>query len=169
MAAGQGATIFNKPSDRQVAIVRDFSGTRRAVFDAWTNPAHLPHWMTGPDGWSMTVCERDLRPGGEHRSVWRHRDGSQMEIRGVFREIRPPQRIVFSESWGGSWPETANTITLVEQQGQTTMTLMIVYPSSEARDAALASGMKDGLSVNFDHLDQYLRGMAEQGADKATA
>ena len=97
--------------------------------------------------------------GGRHRSVWRHRDGSEMEIHGVFQEVRPPQRLVFSESWGGDWPETLNTVTLVEGQGRTTVTMTVTYPTRDARDAALESGMKQGIGLNFARLEEYLRAM----------
>ena len=79
-----------------------------------------------------------------------------MEITGVFREIVAPRAAVTTESWGADWPETINTIVLTEQDGKTTITTTMLYPSKEARDAALQSGMKDGASVTFDRLDAYL-------------
>ena len=82
---------------------------RHLVFAAWTNPEHLPHWMLGPPGWTMPVCEIDLRPGGEWHFVWRRSDGAEMEMSGVYKEITPPERLVSTESWGGNWPETLNT------------------------------------------------------------
>ncbi len=85
-----GATIFTMPSDREVAMTRVFDAPRRLVWEAWTNPEHLPHWMLGPPGWTMPVCEIDLRPGGAWHFVWRKDDGTEMEMRGVYREITPP-------------------------------------------------------------------------------
>ena len=70
------------------------------------------------------------------------------------------QRLVSTESWGGNWPETLNTLLLTEEDGKTTMTLTILYPSKEARDAALKTGMKEGMSQSFDRLGEYLRTMA---------
>lgn len=156
---GSGGAVVITPSDRQVMFVRDFAASRRQVFEAWTSPTHLQRWMTGPDGWRMLQCERDLRDGGHHRSVWRHDDGSEMEAQGVFQEVRAPQRLVFSEAWSGGWPQTLNTVTLVEGQGRTTVTMTILYPSREARDAALQSGMKDGIEHSFAQLEDYLRTM----------
>ena len=94
----------------------------RLVFEAWTNPEHLPHWMLGPAGWTMPVCEIDLRPGGAWHFVWRRSDGTEMEMRGVYQEIVPPERLVSTESWGGDWPETLNTLILSEEDGKTTIT-----------------------------------------------
>jgi uncharacterized protein YndB with AHSA1/START domain len=148
------------PSDREVAITRVFNAPRRLVFEAWTNPKHVPRWMLGPDGWTMPVCEIDLRPGGAWHFVWRRANGTQMEMRGVYREVAPPERLVSTEAWGGDWPETLNTLVLSEENGKTTMTQTILYPSKEARDAALQTGMKDGVAQSYDRLEEHLRKMA---------
>jgi uncharacterized protein YndB with AHSA1/START domain len=112
--------------------------------------------MTGPDGWTMPVCEIDLRPGGQWHYVWRRADGTEMSMTGTYREVVPPERVVHTESWGPEWPATLNTLTLTESGGQTTMTLTILYPSREARDAALQTGMKDGMEQTFANLDALL-------------
>jgi uncharacterized protein YndB with AHSA1/START domain len=155
-----GATIFTTPSDREIRMTRVFDAPRRLVFEAWTNPKHLPQWMLGPEGWTMPVCEIDLRPGGAWHFVWRRSDGTEMEMRGVYREITPPERLVNTESWGSGWPETINTLILSEENGKTTASQTVLYPSKEARDAALKTGMKDGVSVSFDRLAEYLRTLA---------
>jgi uncharacterized protein YndB with AHSA1/START domain len=116
--------------------------------------------MLGPPGWTMPICEVDLRPGGASRFVWRRSDGSEMEIRGTYREIVPPERLVQTESWGGDWPESVDTLVLTEEDGMTTLTMTILYPSKEARDAALQTGMKDGMSQGYDLLEEYLRTMS---------
>jgi len=155
-----GTTTFTTPSEREVAMTRVFDAPRRLVFDAWTSPEHVPHWMLGPEGWTMPVCEIDLRPGGAWRFVWRRSNGTEMEMNGVYREIKPPERLVSTENWGADWPETLNTVVLSEKDGKTTMTLTVLYPSKEAREAALKTGMKDGASQSFDRLAEYLRKMA---------
>ena len=81
-------------------------------------------------------------------------------MRGVYREITPPERLVTTESWGGDWPETLNTLILIEEDGKTTMAQTVLYASKEARDAALATGMKDGVSLSFDRLADRLRTLA---------
>jgi uncharacterized protein YndB with AHSA1/START domain len=154
------ATTFTTPSDREIVMTRVFDAPRRLVFEAWTSPKHLPHWMLGPEGWTMPVCEIDLRPGGAWHFVWRRSDGTEMEMRGVYRDITPPERLVNTESWGGDWPETINTLILFEEGGKTTTSQTVLYPSKEARDAALKTGMKEGASVSFDRLAEYLRTLA---------
>jgi uncharacterized protein YndB with AHSA1/START domain len=155
-----GATTFTTPSDREIVMTRVFDAPRMLVFEAWTNPEHLPHWMLGPGGWTMPVCEIDLRPGGAWHFVWRHSNGSEMEMRGMYREIVPPERLVSTESWGGDWPETINTLALSEKDGKTTITNTVLYPSKETRDAVLKTGMKDGVSLSFNRLAEHLRTMA---------
>jgi len=144
------------PSDREVAIARVFNAPRRLVFEAWTNPQYVPRWMLGPEGWTMPVCEIDLRPGGSWHFVWRRENGTEMDMRGEYREVNPPERLVSTERWGADWPETVNTLVLTEANGKTTATLTILYPSKEARDRATATGMKDGVAMSYDRLERFL-------------
>jgi uncharacterized protein YndB with AHSA1/START domain len=152
-----GATTVTMPSDCEIVLTRVIDAPRRLVFAAYTDPEHVPHWMLGPDGWSMPVCEIDLRAGGQWHFVWRRPNGEEMEMRGEYREIDPPERIVNTESWGGEWPQTLNTLILTEHDGQTTITQRVLYPSQDARDAALGTGMKVGASMSYDRLETYLR------------
>ncbi len=155
-----GTLEVTTPTDREIVMTSVFDAPRRLVWEAYTTLKHLPHWMLGPEGWTMPVCEVDLRPGGEWHFVWRRSDGSEMGMRGVYKGITPPERLVSTESWGGEWPETLNTLVLSEKDGKTTITITVLYPSKEARDAALQTGMKDGVSESFDRLAEYLRTMA---------
>ena len=157
MSDSIGATNFTTPSEREFAMTRVFEAPRRLVWEAWTNTEHLPKWMLGPPGWTMPVCEIDLRPGGAWHFVWRQSDGTEMAMRGVYREVVPPERLVTTESWGGDWPETINTLVLVEENGKTTMTQTILYPSNEAREKALKTGMKHGVAQSFDRLAEHLQ------------
>ena len=159
-AKHSAATTLTTPSDREIIITRVVDAPRHLVFEVYTNPAHLPHWMLGPKGWTMPICEIDLRVGGAWHFVWRRSDGTEMEMRGVYQEIVPPERLVSTESWGGDWPETLNTLVLTEEDGKATMTCTVLYASKETRDAALGTGMKEGWSASYDRLDKYLRRMA---------
>lgn len=157
---GRHMTTFSTPSDREVVAVRTFDAPRRLVWDAHTKPEHIPHWMTGPDGWVMPICEIDLRPGGAWRYGWSKADGSEpFEMFGTFREIAAPERLVYTERWGTDWPEAVNTLVFAEENGRTTLTCTVVYPSKEARDQALATGMTDGWGTSYDRLDEHLRSL----------
>ena len=154
--ASIGVTSYTTPSDREVLLTRVVSAPRRLVFAAWTEPRHLQRWLTGPEGWTMPVCEIDLRPGGCWRYVYRKASGKEMTLTGSVLEAAPPERLVTTESWGPEWPETVNTLVLTESEGRTTIALTITYVSKEARDAALATGAMDGMNRAFELLDELL-------------
>jgi uncharacterized protein YndB with AHSA1/START domain len=151
------ATEFTTPTDCEVAARRVFDAPRQLLWDAHTRPEHVPNWLLGPDGWTMPVCEIDLRVGGRWRYVWRKSNGREMEMTGVYREIVPPERLVHTEAWGEDWPEAVVTTTFVEENGRTTLTCTSRFPSREARDRALGTGMTSGWDTSYDRLDAYLR------------
>ncbi|MDJ1006941.1 MAG: SRPBCC domain-containing protein [Paracoccaceae bacterium] len=133
---------------------RHFGLTPERVFAAHTEPDLLRRWLTGPEGWTMSVCDSDPRPGGQGRFVW-ERDNERLAMTMVFEALEPPHRIIHREDWEAT-PETARAWieTLFEPDGTgTAMTMRMVYPSSEARDEALASGMADGMEESYARID----------------
>ncbi len=154
-----GVTTFELPSDTEVQIRRTVAAPRGLVFDCHTLPEHLPNWMTGPPGWSMQVCEVDPRPGGAFRYVLRGGDEAELTLTGTFHEVERPLRIVSTEAWGPEWPETRNTLTFTAFGSHTMITTLIRYVSQEARDAALQSGMKEGMEASFGTLEAYMAGL----------
>ena len=148
-------TVFSTPSDREVAWTRRFAAPRERVFRAFTEPEHVRRWMLGPDGWTMPICEMDLRVGGGWRCVWRNGDGDEFEVQGVFREIERPARIVYTESMMGS-SEALQTIVLTEEGSITTMVSSLLYGSRAERDAAIATGMEKGASQSYDRLAEIV-------------
>ncbi len=155
----QSKLTFTLPSDTEIEFKRDFSAPRDLVFDAMTQCEHMPQWMTGPDGWVMSICETDLRPGGAFVWGWTKAEGGEpMIITGKIVEVDRPARMVNTENWGEPWPEATNTLVLVEEGGVTSMTLTCTYASQEDRDNALKTGMSDGMSMSYDRLDQILAG-----------
>lgn len=147
------------PTDREIVITREFDAPRQLVFECHTKPALLKRWLFGPDGWSLDVCEIDLRPGGAYRYVWRReRTRSVMGMSGVVREVAPPERIVTTERFDEAWypGEAVSTAVFSEHGERTRLTLTILYESREARDAALRSGMERGMADGYDRLDGVL-------------
>ena len=146
------------PSDREIVIARRFDAPRPLVFDCHTKPELVRRWMLGPPGWTMPVCEIDLRVGGYYRYVWRSPEGNDMGMKGRFREIARPEMFasneLFDEDWTGG--ETVATTVFTEVDGRTTATATIVYASREARDGALATGMAEGMEMSFKNLDALL-------------
>jgi uncharacterized protein YndB with AHSA1/START domain len=146
------------PSDREIAMTRVFDAPRDLVFDALTKPELMKRWFYGPPGWSLDVCEMDLRVGGAYRWVWRGPDGSAMGVGGVFREVAAPERIVATERFDVAWypGEAQVTQVLVEHGGKTTLTLTVLYESREARDIARKTPMEAGVEMGYDRLAEML-------------
>lgn len=144
--------------DREIVMTRAFHAPRRLVFDALTKPELVKRWLIGPPGWSMPVCEIDLQVGGSYRYVWRHTDGKEMGVRGVYRDIVPQERVICTERFDEAWypGEALLTTTLVEQDGKTTLTSTVLYVSKEARDGVLKSGMENGVAASYDRLAELV-------------
>lgn len=152
--------------DREIVMTRSFNAPRAMVFDAVTRPEMVRQWLLGPPGWSMPVCEIDLRVGGRYRYVWRHESGNEMGMGGVFREIVVPERIVSTEKFDQSWypGEAVGTVVLTEKAGMTMLTQTILYDTVEARNAVLKSPMESGVAAGYDRLEQMLASKHERSA-----
>ncbi len=153
------------PTDREIVVTRVFDAPRNLVFDAHTRPELVKRWLTGAPGWSLAVCEIDLKVGGAYRYVWRGPNGVEMGMGGVHREIVPPERIVatqlFDQDWTGG--EAIGTLVLTERDGKTTLTNTILYASQAARDAVLKTPMDKGMAAGYDQLEELLLSLVPQG------
>jgi uncharacterized protein YndB with AHSA1/START domain len=150
-----GTLKVTTPGDREIVLTRVFDAPRELVFAAFTKPELLRRWF-GPHGWSLVVCEMDLRVGGGFRFVLKGPDGTQMGMRGVYREITPPDRSVHTESFDDYPGESQVTTVLVEQGGKTTLTATVLYPSQQIRDMVIQSGMEHGAAESYDKLAELL-------------
>jgi uncharacterized protein YndB with AHSA1/START domain len=154
------------PSDREVEVTRTLDAPRALVWEAYTDPALVRRWLLGPPGWTMPICEMDVRVGGAYRWAWRSEaDGKQFGFHGEFLEVTPRERIVHSETYdpgdiGGSMGDATSrvTVTFAEAGGRTTLTTLVDYGSKETRDAVLATGMADGMESGYKLLDELLAG-----------
>ena len=153
-----GELKITTPSDREIAMTRTFDAPRRLVYDAWTKPELLKRWLGVRGGWSMAVCEVDLKVGGRYRYVWRGPTGKEMGMGGVFREVVPGERLVATEKFDDAWYEgdAVDTTVFVEEGGRTTVTTTVLYSSKEARDGVLQSPMESGVAESYDVLDEVL-------------
>ncbi len=150
-----GTLKVTTPTDREIVLTRVFDAPRTLVFDAFSKPELLKRWF-GPRGWSLVVCEVDQRVGGGFRFVMRGPDGNDMGMRGVYREIAPPERSVHMESFDDYPGESQVTGVFVEQGGKTTLTVTVLYPSREVRDIVIKSGMEHGAAESYDKLAELL-------------
>jgi|SRR5688500_1233402 len=152
------------PSDREVKVTRSFKAPRALVYRAYTEPELVRRWLLGPPGWSMPICEMDVRVGGAFRWRWRSEDNaSEFGFTGTYRDVQPSSRIVHTEAYdpgtvGGSFPgeDAIVTVTFAEDGAATTVTTLIDFGSKEARDAAVATGMTDGMEQSYQLLDRLL-------------
>jgi uncharacterized protein YndB with AHSA1/START domain len=156
------------PSDREVKVTRSFKAPRALVYKAYTDPALVRKWLLGPPGWTMPVCEMDVRVGGSYRWRWRSdKDGKEFGFAGTFREVQPAARLVHSETYdpgtvayGYPGEPALVTITFDEANGVTTLTSLIDFGSKQARDAAVKTGMTDGMEMSYQLLDRLLADQA---------
>jgi uncharacterized protein YndB with AHSA1/START domain len=150
-----GTLKVTLPSDCEVVLTRVFDAPRRLVFEALTNPELLKRWF-GPRGFTLDVCEVDLRVGGGFRFLLRGPDGKECGMRGVYREINPPERTVHMESFDDYPGASQVTTILTETDGKTTLTATVIYESREIRDAVIKYGMEDGAAETYDRLAELL-------------
>ena len=153
---------MTKPSDCEIQVTRDFNAPRQLVFGAFTKPELVRQWLLGPDGWTMPVCEIDLRVGGAYRYIWLHAaKGIEMGMGGIFREVISPRLLVATETFDDAWypGEALDTTIFAEESGVTKMTLTVLYQSKEARDMASKSGMELGMAAGYNRLEEILSSM----------
>src|SRR5438552_12696572 len=151
-----GTLRVTTPTDREIVLTRVFNAPRQLVFEAFTKPELLKRWF-GPRGWSLVVCDVDLRVGGGFRFVLRGPDGKEMGMRGVYREITPPERSVHVETFD-DYPGSESVVTavFVEKGGKTTLTATVQYPSQLVRDAVIQSGMEHAPPESYNRLAELL-------------
>jgi uncharacterized protein YndB with AHSA1/START domain len=158
-AKGRAATTVTLPSEREVVSTRVFDAPRRLVFEAWSKPEHLKRWM-GSRTLTVTECELDPRPGGAWRTVLRGPGGREYAISGVYREVVPPERLVFTwrfETRPGG--EALETLTFDEHEGRTTLTTRTRFQSAAELDGWARTGGRDGLIETLQRLAEHLEAM----------
>ncbi|WP_422928460.1 SRPBCC family protein [Singulisphaera sp. PoT] len=151
--------------DREIVITRDFDAPRELVWDTMSKPELLRRWVLGPPGWEMTVCEEDARVGGQFRWAWAGPEGAALSMSGEYLEINRPEKVVRTEKFdvGTGHPEMVEqlaTLELAEDGPRTRLMITLQYPSKEARDGAVASGMEHGMAASYDRLDDVLQGVS---------
>jgi len=147
------------PSDREIVLTRLFDAPRHLVFEAMSKPEHIRQWWGNLGaGYSVPVCEVDLRVGGAWRFTNRTPKGEMATFYGVYREVAPPGRVVFTEIFE-PFPDGESVVTavLTEEQGKTRLTATCLYPSLEVRNMVLQTGMEKGAALSYDRLDEVAK------------
>jgi uncharacterized protein YndB with AHSA1/START domain len=145
------------PGDRDIVVVRQFDAPRDLVFLCYSRPELLRRWYGMPD-WTTFVCDIDFRVGGKYRIGQRSPDGYELASQGVYTAIIEPERIDQTEYYDDDWTKggSVNSLIFTERDGRTTTTLTVTYSSPEARAAAVATPMADGMEIGFKRLDAVL-------------
>jgi uncharacterized protein YndB with AHSA1/START domain len=163
-----GTAVVTLPTDTQILITREFAAPKHLVYKAWTTPELIKRWWHANRG-EATVAEVDLRVGGRWRWVMIADGGFEVAFHGEYRELVPNERIVYTEIFEGTpVPDgeveegALNTMTLIEKDGRTTLTILVDAPSREVRDTIINSGMEAGLQDALDLLEQLAVSLVEQ-------
>ncbi len=155
--ANSDSFVVTTPSDSEIRMTRLFAAPRALVFEAMSKPEHVKQWWGRlGEGYSVPVCEIDLRVGGRWRFVNRHPKG-EAAFHGEYQEIQPPGRIVFTEIFE-DFPDSVSVVTcvLTEESGKTRMTVTVDYGSKEVRDIVMSTGMARGAGISYDRLEDLL-------------
>ena len=149
------------PGDCEITMTRLFDAPRHLVFEAMTKPEHVRRWWgILDDGYSVPVCDIDLRVGGKWRFVGQGPKGQAPDFYGEYREITPPDRLVYTEIFA-PFPDVVSvvTATLTEENGKTRLNVHCEYPSKQVRDMVQTSGMERGAGISYDRLDEVAQSL----------
>src|SRR6478609_8680205 len=149
--ASSGSAIVTLPTDRQILITREFDAPKHLVYKAWTTPELVKRWWHANRG-EATIAEIDLRVGGKWRYVLVTPDGVEVGFHGEYREIVSTE--VYEGIPDAEEHAALNILTLTEQDGRTTLTVLVEHPTKEGRDAHINFGMEDGMQDAMDLLEQ---------------
>ena len=153
------------PTDTSVLVQRSFDAPIQLVWRSYTEPEIFARWCNGPPGWSMPLCEMDVRPGGQYRWRWRSDDGSiEFGFTGEFQEVGSETRLVHTQIYDpgnmgvpmGEKP-TLITVEFREADGLTHVRTTISYSSKADRDTSYNTGMTEGMEMSYCQLDEVLK------------
>lgn len=152
----EGKSTVELIGDTDIVLTRSFDAPQAMIWDAYTKPELVKRWMTGPDGWTMPVCEIDLRVGGAYRYRWRSEDGNEFGAEGEHLEVSPISRLVINQRMDGVPGESRYAMDLSERDGRTILFSTLTFESRAHRDGAAASGMTRGMETSYARLEGIL-------------
>ncbi len=154
-----GTAVVSLPEDTQILITREFDAPKHLVYRAWTTPELVKRWWAGQRG-EVTLAEVDLRVGGRWRYVMIANGGFEVAFHGDYTEIVTNERLVATDVFEAMpEAEALDTLTLAEQDGRTTLTLLVQHKTRENRDAHINSGMEGGMQESLDKLEQVAKSL----------
>lgn len=159
-SASSSSTAVSQPAlaEHELVITRIINAPRERVFKAWTDPNYITQWW-GPHGYTTPLCEMDVRPGGVFRMHIRSPEGEIYPIKGFYREVVAPERLVYSDDWDEGFRPSAESnvaVTFTEQDGKTLLTIRPIFGSIEERDAMQQQGLIEGWTEGLQRLELHL-------------
>jgi uncharacterized protein YndB with AHSA1/START domain len=151
-------TTVERRSDRELVVTRKLNAPARVVFDAWTKPELLKRWWAPRSlGVTLFSCESDVRVGGRYRYAFGRDPENPMVFSGTYTEVSPPGRLVLTQVFE-QMPsgEAIVTVTFDERDGKTQVVLHQLFPSKQALDGAIASGMEKGMRETYEQLEELV-------------
>ena len=149
-------------ADREIVTTRVLDAPRELVFEAWTDPKHVVHWW-GPNGFTNTIHEMSVKPGGVWRFIMHGPDGTDYPNKIVFLEVVKPERLVYDHGWDGEGNEADFhvTVTFAELGKKTKLTMRALFDTAAQRDKTVEEfGAIDGAKQTLERLAEYLPTMA---------
>ncbi|HEX9029312.1 MAG TPA: SRPBCC domain-containing protein [Anaerolineales bacterium] len=145
-----------EPGKQEVIVTRTFDASPELIFKTMTDPGLIPQWW-GPRDLTTTVEKMEVRPGGQWRFVQRDPQGEQFGFHGVYHDVTPSERLVYTfEFEGFPGHVLLETVTFEEQNGKTLVTDQSVYQSVEDRDGMVQTGMESGATESMERLVELL-------------
>ncbi|MGY4691180.1 SRPBCC family protein [Salibacterium sp. K-3] len=159
----EAGSITTNIGDREFTLERIFDAPRELVFKAFTDPEHVSRWWA-PGGFTMPVCKMDLRPGGIWHYCFESLEGERHWSRSIYQEIVKPERIVYTDTFADEeanpiegMPENRVTVTFIEHEGKTKLTINVEFPSAQNLKAAIDMGMMEGMKETINNLETHLK------------
>jgi uncharacterized protein YndB with AHSA1/START domain len=154
-------TKTDDTTNREMVITRLIDAPRELVFEAWTNPEHVKHWW-GPNGFTNTIHEMNVKPGGVWRFMMHGPDGTDFPNKIVFNEVVRPERLTYTHSSEDENDPNVfeTTVTFEEQNGKTNLTMRALFATKEERDSVTKEfGALEGGKQTLNRLEEYLKKM----------
>jgi uncharacterized protein YndB with AHSA1/START domain len=156
-------TSTTETADREIVTRRVIDAPRDLVFDAWTDARHVAHWF-GPDGFTITTHEMDVRPGGVWRFTMHGPDGTDWPNVVTYQEVTRPERLVYLHGDEGEPDMFHVTVTFDERDGRTALTLRSVFKTAAAREFVVRErGAVEGAEQTVARLDRYVATFRQRG------
>ena len=157
------AKKLERISERELFISRTLDAPRELVWEVWTNPEHIKHWW-GPNGFTNTIHQMDVRPGGIWNYIMHGPDGTNYSNKSVYKEVVKPEKIIYDHI---SSPKFQFTALFIEQGDKTIVTIQMLFASRKDKQMVVVDfGVDEGLKQNANRLYAYVNQFHQKNLSK---